>query len=324
MITVKKLIVMTNNLIASKFFLLFVGLFLYGQSAQSQTRLIGERSVYTQYFLSPYLLNPGAAGQQEYSQVMANYRNTWASFPGSPRTATIAYDGAIGNRIGLGLIGVSDNFAALGTTKAGVNLSYTIETPTNKLGVGIGAEYIRHKLRGEELINPLVNTGDPEIVRRLESTAYFDATFGVYGIYNKKIIYGVAFPSVISQRVSGAEGSGADTDFSYIVNLGYRAEVPEYDLVFEPSIYVKKLMLVPLHVDVNLKADFLSEKLTTGITYSKGAEDRVGFLVGTQVNNFGFHYSYNMSLHEFQQYNNGSHEISVRLRIQGYNRDNNN
>ena len=61
--------------------------------------------------------------------------------------------------------------------------------------------------------------------------------------------------------------------------------------------------------------------MTAGITYSNGAEERVGFLVGTQVGNFGFHYSYNLSLHEFQQYNNGSHEISVRLRLQGYNKN---
>lgn len=285
----------------------------------AQSRLIGERSVYTQYFLSPFLLNPGATGQKEYSEVMANYRNTWTAFPGSPKTVTIAYEGPIGNRIGLGLIGVSDSYAALSTSKLGLNLSYTIESPDNKIGVGIAGEYIQHKLDGDELVNnPFINSLDPEIINRLDATGYFDATIGVYGIYKNKIIYGVSFPSLVSQKVSGPAGDDSKSEINWIANVGYRLEVADKDLVFEPSVYVKKLMLVPMHVDLNLKADFLGEQLTAGLTYSYGAEERVGFLIGTRVSNFGFHYSYNMSFHDFQQYNNGSHELSLRLRLQPY------
>ena len=290
--------------------------------SEAQTRLIGERSVYTQYFLSPFLLNPGAAGQNEYSQVLANYRNTWASFPGSPRTITISYDGPIGNRIGLGLIGVTDSYAAFSTSKGGINLSYAIESPTNKIGVGIGAEFVQHKLRSEELVGLLVDTRDPQIVNRLDGITFFDASFGVYGTYNNTITYGITLPSVISQKISGNEGTSADADFGYIASLAYRYEVPGKDIVFEPSIYAKQLMLVPFHVDINARADFLDEQLTTGLTYSVGAEERVGFLIGARVNNLGFYYSYNMSMHQFQQNNNGSHELSLKLRFQAYNNGN--
>lgn len=301
-----------------KLYILFA-LVILAVGVNAQSRLIGERSVYTQYFLSPYLLNPGATGQSEYSQVIGNYRNAWASFPGSPKTVTVGYEGPIGNRIGLGLVGVTDSYAALSTSKAALSLSYTIDSPTNKIGVGISGEYVRHQLDGDELVNnPFINSLDPEIINRLSGSSYFDATIGVYGLYQNKIIYGVSFPSLISQKVSGPDGDPTNSEISFIGTLGYRLEVPGKDLVFEPSIYAKKLMLVPFHVDVNLKADFLNEQLTAGLTYSYGAEERLGFLVGTQVNNFGFHYSYNMSFHDFQQYNNGSHELSVRLRLIPY------
>lgn len=303
-----------------KLYILFA-LVILAVGVNAQSRLIGERSVYTQYFLSPYLLNPGATGQSEYSQVIGNYRNAWASFPGSPKTVTVGYEGPIGNRIGLGLVGVTDSYAALSTSKAALSLSYTIDSPTNKIGVGISGEYVRHQLDGDELVNnPFINSLDPEIINRLSGSSYFDATIGVYGLYQNKIIYGVSFPSLISQKVSGPDGDPTNSEISFIGTLGYRLEVPGKDLVFEPSIYAKKLMLVPFHVDVNLKADFLNEQLTAGLTYSYGAEERLGFLVGTQVNNFGFHYSYNMSFHDFQQYNNGSHELSVRLRLIPYNK----
>ena len=282
-----------------------------------QSRLFGERSVFTQYHLTPFLLHPGATGQNDYSQVIGNYRNTWATFPGSPRTFAFGYDGAIGNRIGLGIIGMSDSFAAFGTSKGILNLSYTIESPKNKVGFGISGEYIRHSLNTDELLSSLVDRSDQEIIERLDGYSYFDASIGVYGLYDGKISYGLTLPSIISQKLSG-DGDEQDREIGFIASLGYRLDIPSKDITFEPSIYAKKLQYVPFHVDINLKADFLNEQLTAGITGSVGAEDRIGFLIGTQVNSFGFHYSYNLSLHKFQQYNNGSHELTLRLRLQPY------
>lgn len=296
-------------------FIIIMGLAL---ASQAQSRLIGERSVYTQYFMTPFLVNPGATGQSEYSQVVANYRNAWASFPGSPKTVTIGYDGTLGNRIGIGLIGVSDSYAAFSTTKGGLNLSYTIETPDHKIGFGIAGEYIQHSLRGEALLNPIVDQTDGVILDRLSNNSYLDGSIGIYGSYQNKIIYGIALPSLISSRLGGTTGGNADKEIGYIASLGYRMEIPDKDIVFEPSVYAKKLMFVPFHVDINLKADFLNEQLTAGLIGSVGAEERIGFLIGTQLSNFGFHYTYNMSLHKFQNYNNGSHELSLKMRLQPY------
>ena len=142
----------------------------------------------------------------------------------------------------------------------------------------------------------------------------------MYGSYQDRITFGLALPSLVSSQVSGPEGDQADAGIGFIANLGYRLEVPEKDFVFEPSIWARQLMLVPFHVDVNLKANFLDEQLSTALTYSVGAEERIGFMIGTQIQNFGFGYSYNFSFHEFQQFNNGSHELSLRLRLQPYTR----
>ena len=78
-------------------------------SVDAQSRLFGERSAFTQYYLTPFLMHPAASGQNDYSQVVAIYRNNWTTFPGSPQTFAFGYEGPIGNRIGLGLIGMSDS-----------------------------------------------------------------------------------------------------------------------------------------------------------------------------------------------------------------------
>ncbi|MEL6122394.1 MAG: PorP/SprF family type IX secretion system membrane protein [Bacteroidota bacterium] len=300
--------------------LLFFFLLMIGLTAHGQNRLIGERSVYTQYFESPYLLNPGATGLNDYSEVLANYRSAWASFPGSPKTITVAYDGPVGNRLGLGLIGVSDTYAGFSTNKGILNLSYSIKTPDHQIGFGLTGEFIQHTLTSDAVANTIINDTDPAILSRLDGSTYFDGGFGLYGEYKGKVIYGVSLPALISNRINGVGDDNAETEISYIAHLGYRLQVEDKDITFEPSVWVKKLMMIPMHVDINLKADFLNEQLTAGLVGSVGAEERVGFLIGTQVDNFGLHYTYNVSLNEFQEFNNGSHEIGLKLRLQPYNR----
>jgi type IX secretion system PorP/SprF family membrane protein len=282
--------------------------------ATAQTRVIGERSIYTQYTLTPFLLHPGAAGFQDYGQVIANYRNTYASFPGSPKTISIGYEGPIGNRIGIGLIGMTDTYAAFSTSRGGLTLSYKIDSPDNKVGFGLTGEYVRHKLNGDQLLNPLVDLNDIEIINRLDGNAFFDAGFGIYGLYADKVIYGLTLPALISQRVSGVD-SGTKGDFAYIATLGYNHRIADKDITITPSVYAKQLMFVPFHVDINLLASFLNENLQAGLNYTVGGEKRIGFLLGANMGNFGLNYSYNLTTQQFQSYGNGSHEIGLRLRL---------
>jgi len=178
---------------------------------------------------------------------------------------------------------MSDSYAAFTTTKGIVNLSYTIESAVNKLGFGISGEYIQHGLSSRDLINTLVDRSDQEIVNRLDGYSFFDASIGVYGMYDNKISYGLTLPSLISQRLGGDGDSGQDREIGFIASVGYKLDIPDKDISFEPSVYAKKLLFVPFHVDINLKADFLDEQLTAAITGSIGGESRLGFLVGTQV-----------------------------------------
>jgi len=164
--------------------------------------------------------------------------------------------------------------------------------------------------------NQFVDISDPEIVARLNGSKYFDASIGVFGIYDNRITYGIALPSVVSQRLDDDSSELIGRDFGLIANLGYKFDLADKDLVIEPSIYAKQLMLVPFHVDVNLRVGLLDEKLNMGVSYSNGAENRLGFLIGAYLDNFGVFYAYNTSFNQFQTFNNGSHEVSLRLKLQ--------
>lgn len=279
-----------------------------------QSRYFDERYIYSQHNINPSLINAGAIGANDYQELFVNYRNTWAGFEGSPKTIVIGYNGPVGNRLGFGAQLLSDSYANLNTTKGQIGLSYTIESPTNKIGFGISTEYIQHNLSGSGVSGAQVDITDPVIRDRLDGAQYFDASFGIYGMYNKKLVYGISFPSLISSKISDT-GSEADRNIGYIFQVGYKMKSETTQITFEPSVVVKSLMNTPTHIDLMGKFGFLEDKLTGGIAYTLGGDKRLGFLLGTTIESLRINYMYNVSSAEFQTYNNGSHEISIGLRF---------
>ncbi len=296
--------------------LIIIFFFVVGFNAlDAQQRYFDERYIYTHHFVNPALINPAYSGIDENKYIYFNYRNKWASFPGSPKTVTFGYSGNLVNRLSIGGMLLNDSNGGLRTTKGQLSLAYTIDAPTNKVGFGISTEFIQHKVSGDVLNNGLLDLGDQVILGRLDGHNFFDVTFGVYGVYENKFTYGVSLPSLVSSKLDDENGAEPDRELGYIFNVGYIHRFQEHDIVMEPSLIFKKLMFVPNVVDVNLKLKFLEGKFTGGITYGVGADERFGFLLGTKVNNLNFYYSYNVSRHNFQNYNNGSHEISVAVNI---------
>ena len=297
-----------------KYFSILILVFCFVSSSIAQERYFDERYISSLSFLNPVLVNPGATGKDGEHRLLLNYKNTWASFEGSPQSVILSYDGPVADRLGFGGQLISDSNGSLRMTKAQGSVSYTIDAPINVIGFGIGAEYVNHSLSADALNNPIINRDDPVINDRLAGASFFDVSFGIYGVYDGRLSYGLSFPSLVSTRIEDTN-SETDREIGYIFNLGYRFDKSNADVIFEPSIMVKKLNQVPFHADINLLGRFLDGKLRGGITYTVGGEEKVGFLVGTIIGNLNFTYAYNASRHDFQTYNNGSHELSVLFEI---------
>ena len=63
--------------------------------------------------------------------------------------------------------------------------------------------------------------------------------------------------------------------------------------------------------DITLKGLFLDERLIGGLTYRTGPGDVLSILIGTKYNNLSIHYSFDVAFQGFQNYNNGSHELTI-------------
>ena len=299
----------TNNIYKT---FLVCAVLLYAAGMQAQSRYFDERYIYTQAQVNPQLINPGAIGSAMKHQILLNYRNKWSGIDGAPRTVTLSYNGPVGNRLALGVNVLSDKFGELETTKGAVGLSYIIKSETNQVGFGISAEYIKHGLAGFGNADP----NDPVISQALAGAEYFDASFGLYGIYMDKLTYGLALPSMVSSRISDIDDNSPDRELGFILQFGYKLDI-QSDISMTPGIIMKKLANVPTHIDLNLNFGFLQDKLIGGVTYTLGADKRLGFLLGTKIEKLNFYYSYNTSSHLIQDYNNGSHELTLGVNFGG-------
>lgn len=288
----------------------------YNVQLDAQARYFDERYIYTQAHIYPALINPAAVGDSDDHTVMFNYRNKWASFEGSPKTITLSYDGPVADRLGFGGMIISDTYGELETTKGQAAFSYSIPSTNNDLSVGLSTEFIQHRVSGSAVANPLTESTDPTLLQRLDGSNFFDVSFGVHGMYNNQISYGLVLPGLVGSSLD--ENDETENEFGYILNFGYKLTSEKNDIVAHPSIFIKQLMGVPTYIDLNIALGFLEEKFTGGLTYTLGADERLGFLVGTKINALNFIYSYNISRHGFQEYNNGSHELTLAFKISGY------
>ncbi len=290
--------------------LLVVFVFALFVSGNSQ-----QRYIFTQYFLNPSLINPGAAGFEKGQSLFFNYRNTWAGYKGSPRSYSLSYDGRITDKVGLGAFVMSDTYGALQTQKGLLSYSYNIKGDKYDIGLGFTTEYISYKAIAGLDGGP-VDREDPLLADRQVGDKIFDVAIGAFGKLYDNFIVSITIPSLVRSKLNSKTSTKKDErEFNFILGVGYIYDVPNYDMKICPSIFAKKLRLYESFIDANLLFSFYDETLFSGITYGLYNANKLGFVIGGRINKIQFNYSYDFTFKDFQTYNNGSHEIGIGYRF---------
>ena len=266
---------------------------------------------FTQYYLSPQLMNPASTGFHGQYKLGMNYRSYWSDFPGAPKSFAAHYNGPATDRVGIGAMLFTESFGVENRFRGQLSYAYRFGSDDYKMSLGLSTDYSQFRLDNTAITNELYDANDPLVMDALDGRRYFGATIGFYTEYKKQFFFGLSLPQIVFARIDDGESGDGETSFNYIATLGTWVDVPDYDLVLEPSLYLKKVGNAPLHVDINVVGKFLDDRLYGGLSYSLGAGNRFGFLVGARINNFRFYYGYDVSYQEFQDYNNGSHEVTL-------------
>jgi type IX secretion system PorP/SprF family membrane protein len=192
------------------------------------------------------------------------------------------------------------------------------------MGIGIGAGIVQSSLNGAELTTPMGNysagvhdNNDPNLPNTLQNGIAPDLSFGIYFNNDKYFasasINHIAFASA---KISTPAGS---VDLNFARNLFLMGG---YDITIS-----KKLSLMPSAI---IKSDFTQVQVDAGGTftiidnilagisfrgYNKNTIDALSLIFGFRYKGLQFVYSYDANLSYLNNFNAGSHELSVNYVI---------
>ena len=298
---------------------LFVLSAITRNSAQDYAVALKTPAVYNHYHLNPFLVNPAATGADGVSTILLNYRDQWAGFPNSPKGFSLGINGASVNNMGIGGLIYSENYGVANRFIGQGNYAYHFKAGSNVFSLGLAGSYIQYSLDNDVITDPQHQGTDPTINEALNGEKYFAADLGFNVDIAQKYFLGVSIPHIVETALDNKSSStsntgNADRPVNFFALLGARFKLPDYRMVLEPSVGLKKISDVPFGTDVNIIAKMLDEKLFGGFTYSFGpSSHRLVFLGGVRLDKFKFFYSYDQSYADFQGYNNGSHELTLSV-----------
>lgn len=279
-----------------------------------------DEAIFTHTVVNPFLVNPGYTGMTGDHQLNFHMRNSWAGFKNAPTSYAVAWNGPVADRLGLGIILFNETAGMLSRQRGQLSYGYNFYANKDfKLGIGLSTEFHQERLPSSFRDSPLYDPNDEIVEDRIDGVTWFDASMGFYGDFQDKLFFGFSTANMVRARLNDFDNSSfAEEIFNYwMFQLGYRFKQPNNDVVLEPTVFIRRARTAPLLVDLGFRASFLEERLTGGLVYRAGSGGMLGLMVGTRLNALQVLYSYDIGFQRFQQYSNGSHEITVGFRFPG-------
>ncbi|MBP6185300.1 MAG: PorP/SprF family type IX secretion system membrane protein [Saprospiraceae bacterium] len=279
-----------------------------------------DEAIFTHTIVNPFLTNPGYTGISGDHQVAFHMRNSWAGFKNAPTSYAVTWNGPVADRLGLGVMLFTETAGVLSRYRGQISYGYNFNVAKDfKLGIGLSTEFHQERVPASARDNQLYQPGDQLVEDRIEGAQWFDASMGVFGDYQNKLYFGLSTSNMIRARLNDFDNNSfAEEVFNYwMFQLGYRFDLKEHDVILEPSVFIRRARTSPFLVDLGFRASFLNQRLTGGLVYRAGSGGILGLMVGTNINTFRILYSYDVGFQRFQQYSNGSHEITVGFSFPG-------
>ncbi len=275
-----------------------------------------QEPLYTQYMFNTVSVNPAYAGTRNAMNVLLLSRLQWTGMDGAPRTYDFTMHTPLDNyKMGLGLSIVSDSHGPVNNYYINVNYAYRVSLSESlTLSMGIKGGIYNYHVNLTD-----INVGDNDVafMDNVEQRFQPNAGLGLY-MYSDKFYVGASVPKLIQTELSGDQntvGSISDLKQHFFVMGGYVFDLNE-DLKFKPSILTKVVQGAPPSTDVTAQC-LIKDTYWLGATYRIG--DAVALIGNIKLNKqLMIGYSYDFTVSELNNYNNGSHEIIVSYDFDGF------
>ncbi|PCJ26194.1 MAG: hypothetical protein COA97_06520 [Flavobacteriales bacterium] len=265
----------------------------------------------SQYMMNRLSINPAYAGELGFNSVSISYRKQWVGMEGAPTTQNISIHGPVSKgKIGLGIMVFRDVIGVSRENNISAFFAYKIQKKKDEvLSFGIAASAVFSNNQWSQII-----TSDPnDEAFSNNSPQYIFPDFSA-GFYYKNNNYNIGFsiPNFLQHKLdASSSGYSIINDFSqynYLLETGLI--IKSNHIIIKPSLLSRYLPNSSFQVDINCIVD-LYNKLGLGVSYR--TQDAIVGMIQFHINNqMILGYSYDHTISDLQQYNNGSHELFLR------------
>jgi type IX secretion system PorP/SprF family membrane protein len=272
--------------------------------------------IYSQFYWNDYVINPAYTGMNENPVIQAGVRNQWTGFQGAPGTYTLGGHGLIKKQnMGLGgMIFIDDTGGAISQTGLMLNYSYMLKmNEKNSLTFGIAGIINQYVYDGSDIE---LFTPDATLTGSAKQVAP-DMNFGILFMHDKSVRIGLSVNQLIGTQLKNLNNFDPlnITDNRlvrhYQLTASYKAAVNDR-IDIEPYTLVRTTFINPIQFELGARTVF-TDKYFAGLGYRY--QDAFIVLIGMNVNQFSFGYSYDLTTSKLRNFSTGTHEIMLGFRF---------
>ena len=298
-----------------KFIYIYISFVCFSLMATTSA-LAQQTSLFSNYLLNDFILNPATAGKNDYNLIQTTFRYQWVGIKDAPKTLAVSANIPLKpKRVGLGGYLFTDDTGPI--VQTGINFSYAYHIDiagSYKLSMGLHGGMLQYKIDGQGLI--LADEQERYLFDAVESTWSPDASFGTY-FYGKGLFAGISLNHLVENKIyttSFDKSSGSFGRLSRHVFImgGYRYSINDF-MDLESSSFIKYSTPSLWQLDLSTRI-FYQNQIWLGLSYRTNDAFIVmaGYFYKNKIN---IAYSYDFTTSGIRNYSDGSHEIILEYKF---------
>lgn len=301
---------------------------------------------YTQYILNNYILNPGVAGIENYTDIKLSYRNQWTGIEGAPVTAYFSIHAPIGKsdlrtsatsmpvsgvnprgkdfweqysapspHHGIGAVVLNDRAGYL--DRWSIYATYAYHKPLGKrttLSAGINLGISSVSLDRSKIDFASLNPDDLAIGYSSNELKKVKPEIGVgLWLYSDKYFAGLSVLNIIPAKQQFVKSDNYGDYFSpnYFLTAGYRISIgDDWNLIPSAMLQYWRPQLTGLHVNTKLQ---YTDLIWIGGSYRfSNLVGGYSAMLGLNIKNINVSYAYEVAnTSRLRTYTGNTHEIMI-------------
>ncbi len=301
-----------------------------------------QMAQYSQYLRNQFMVNPGAAGLYDFTDVTLGSRIQWAGFNNTPKTTYVSFSapinglsrvkynpslhmstGPVKNPVintgklkhAIGSQMVADEYGAF--RKINFSGTYAIHIPITKnynLSFGTKLGITNHTFLKDRAIvaNAINDNTYASFTTSQTNVSTMDIGAGFY-LYSSNLFFGIAADQLTGDKIKFGTGSANfDPRTHFTVTGGYKISVAT-NFTLTPAFLIKYMNPIVPTIEFSTQFEY-AEWLWTAVSYRH--KDAVVAMAGLNISNrFKFGYSYDFSISKFSTYSSGGHELILGIML---------